>query len=143
LPRICPFADDLDPESSRCPRGEGVADNPLFAAVEVADGSAVRPPQWVVLAGLVGVPWQDLAIEPSPSARLLYRDNDPESPDGERLQWDWLIGERHPASGIPAPSDPLMIESIEARAGTNPATGENLAQPGEGYLANSINGHEW
>jgi hypothetical protein len=36
-----------------------------------------------------------------------------------------------------------MVESVAPRFGTHPVTGEELAAPGAGYLANSINGHEW
>jgi hypothetical protein len=42
------------------------------------------------------------------------------------------------------PTDPLMKESIDARSGTNPATGTALADPSASSpTANPVNGHEW
>ena len=56
--------------------------------------------------------------------------------------WDVILGDpdNYPAAEA-LPKDPLMIESVEPRTGTNPITGDVLvtsAQP----LANKINGHE-
>lgn len=128
-PEICPQADDLDPEA--CAPGERVR-NPLFDDLSLAerrltnpDAVAIGPrsPSLVFLAGIVGVPWQDLT---SPS-----------------INWDWLIGERHPTNGIPEPLDPLMKESVEPRSGLNPATMENVAGVSARPMENSINGHEW
>jgi hypothetical protein len=36
-----------------------------------------------------------------------------------------------------------MKESIDPRTGTHPVTGDAIAPPGSGYLANPINGHEY
>jgi hypothetical protein len=54
--------------------------------------------------------------------------------------WDVILGD--PATYV-APLDPLMVESILPRSGTNPITGDPIAPPGAGYLQNPINGHEY
>ena len=107
--------------------------------VATRDGSLVanplytgnRSPELVMLAGIVGVPWQDLAEDP----HALVTGYLPSS------QVDWPLVAGDPAAGTP-PGDPLMIESIAPRAGTNPPTGAALAPPSSGLLANPINGHE-
>ena len=53
--------------------------------------------------------------------------------------WDVVLGD--PANYV-LPLDPLMIESVNTRSGTNPITGDALAPAGSGLLANPINGHE-
>lgn len=151
LRNICPYADDLQPNADgTCPGSETPAvANPLFTdpTSDPNDPSAIpkppRPQHWILLAGILGVPWQDLAVSPDPNDVLVYKLNDLTAPEANRLNWDWLIGERYPEHGIPKPQDPLMIESIAPRAGTNPATREPLAPPSAEYRANSINGHEW
>src|SRR5690606_27503512 len=56
---ICPFADDLNPQSSRCANG-GVVSNPVFVR-----GDESRAESLVFMGGIVGVPWQDLAQDPN------------------------------------------------------------------------------
>jgi hypothetical protein len=146
-PIICPFEDDLDPKS--CNDDEKLP-NPLFTDLtledrQLADPAALpappRPQSLVFFAGILGVPWQDIAISPDPSDELVYRNA---AGDAETaINWNWLIGDRNPPNGIPTPEDPLMIEQVEPRSGTNPATGELVADVSAGFLANSINGHEW
>ncbi|MBI5536932.1 MAG: hypothetical protein HY898_29700 [Deltaproteobacteria bacterium] len=74
--------------------------------------------------------------------------------EGNVTVWDQILGgvldsKSADPMGIdfsPAgdPKDPLMIESVEPRSGTNPATGESLADMNAGNpTANRINGHEW
>ncbi len=147
-PLICPFEDDLDPDGCS---DDQLVDNPLFDDLnyDPADPMSVRAPprpaSLVFLAGIVGVPWQDVAVDAS-GAELVYRSariNDANLEDNQKINWDWLIGPRNPADGIPKPADPLMIESVEPRSGTNPATGIAVADPSSGQLANPINGHEW
>lgn len=150
LKTICPLAHDLDPESPACANG-GVVDNPLYSDLQfdATDPTAIpkppRPENLVFIAGIVGVPWQDIAISPDPGEPLTYRASVASEGEGEPpgINWRWLIGERHPVDGIPRPDDPLMLESIEPRTGTNPATGEAVAGVQSGYDANAINGHEW
>src|SRR5690606_10714195 len=86
---ICPLADDLDPASSRCANG-GVVNNPVFVR-----GDEVRSDSLVFLGGIVGVPWQDLAQDPTADV-LKYRKavQDDNDPTGETLiNWDWLLGQ--------------------------------------------------
>lgn len=129
---ICITAKDLSLEG--CPDG-AIRRNALFGV----ENDQRRPEDWLLLVGVVGVPWQDLAIDPMGEEPLRYRSNDPSAPEGERIDWSWLLADEQNAQ----PGDPLMIESVSARTGTNPATGEAVAPVGAGYLANAINGHEW
>lgn len=127
---LCTTTSDLDPASCDA---EDRFENPVLAG---------RATSLVFLVGIVGVPWQDLAQSVDDDV-LRYRNNRDDASNDEALKWNWLIGERNPEGGIAKPRDPLMLEQIEPRSGTNPATGEKLAPPTAGYGANSINGHEW
>lgn len=97
---IAPSADDLLPDTNHV----GV-DNPLFASG--------RDPRLFVFAGIVGVPWQLIAVDPSdPSAGSLSA--------GELTaqgKWSQIVGD--PAHYV-APADPHMIESVEKRPGVDP-----------------------
>jgi len=119
-----------------------VVPNPLF--------TGGRDPSMVYFAGIVGVPWQDIARrnangQPDIATGLDAQGN----PKGGTMSpqelaangvWDLILGD--PANDVP-PSDPLMVESIEPRNGTNPITGDAIAPPNAGQLANPINGHEY
>jgi hypothetical protein len=76
----------------------------------------------VYLAGVVGAPWQDLAVDPN-AATLEYRTNDVARTDGPVIDWTELLGS--PEVGAPydlynaPPTDPLMWEQIEPRRGTD------------------------
>lgn len=116
--------------------------NPLFAA---SDGKTPRDKGLVFLAGIVGVPWQDIA--------------DPASVDGPGLRyltasqitsegrWAMILGD--PKASPPVlPTDPLMVETPVDRTTlaipqTNPVTMEPLVEGSSmNPTANSINGHE-
>ena len=97
--------------------------NPLFAGN--------RSPKLVMFNAIVGVPWQDLAKDPKSLASGF-------APPSE-IDWDLILGD--PANGV-APKDPMMIESIAPRTGTNPRVGMDLAPPDAPLHANVINGHE-
>jgi hypothetical protein len=106
-------------------RGGDLTENPLFAGGK-------RGPELVVVAGIVGVPWQDIAADPK-SLGLGLR---------PVLQIDWTLVLGDPAIGAP-PVDPLMIESIEPRQGVTPTLGKPLEPPtATSPQANPINGHE-
>jgi hypothetical protein len=120
--------------------------NPLLAG---------RDPSRVVLTAIVGVPWQDVARrdengEPSLSAGL---DAAGQAVGGfqngaELTQngvWDLVLGDplHYHTDPEALPDDPLMIQSIAPRSGTNPITDDPLAPPGDPYGANPINGHEY
>ena len=142
-PFICPYSDSLNPDD--CGSNETVR-NPLYS--DLTGGSALpRSDSLVFLAGIVGVPWQDLAVldedgDVAEPLRLRVARADAELPEREKLNWNWLLGP-DPQATVPQPEDPLMVESVEPRSGTHPVTGEAVAGINAGYMANSINGHEW
>jgi hypothetical protein len=140
-------------------RDGAYADNPLFPADPDGTRNARKPGDGLVfLAGIVGVPWQDIArIDADGKPNLVSgRDKEGNAVGGfmssEELldrdatlngatRWDVILGD--PANRVP-PLDPLMIESRKERSGTNPITGTAL-QPSSASSpsANPINGHEW
>src|SRR6185369_10560523 len=100
----------------------------------------IRTPSQVFLAGIVGVPWQDIARDPKDlkkgfknASELLAKD-----PSGHTT-WDYVIGD--PANHVP-PLDPHMIDTTDARSGVNPITGTSLAPTNAPSGADPINGHE-
>ncbi|WP_437293547.1 hypothetical protein [Sorangium sp. So ce426] len=133
-----------------------IVDNPLFSDLDPEDeNSAVRPPEYVFFAGLVGVPWQDIARQDDAGQPNLREGRDQ---DGNRVggfksakelstpnasfasTWDIILGD--PKSRR-SPGDPHMIESPVPREGQNPITGTRIAGPDSPDDANDINGHEW
>ncbi len=109
----------IDPTRADLTVVEGAAgvENPLF--------TGGRPPEFVTLTTIVGVPWQDLVVDPTDPSSDLKTSSQMES-DGT---WAWLLGHD--------PQDPFMRESREPRAGTSPATHESVSS------ANSINGGDF
>lgn len=112
--------------------GEEV-ENPLFTP---APGGRARQPSQVLLAGIVGVPWQDVTddaslVEPDRVRYLRPREL------SDQGRWSWLL----PSPGVPA-ADPLMRESVAPRSGAHPATGLPLLPP-ETSGSHPVNGHEW
>lgn len=108
--------------------------NPLFT--DLSGGNApVRDPSLVMLTGIVGVPWQDVARDLNDlgkgykSATELTQGQD----------WDKIVGD---ISAYKAPTDPFMQESIAPRMGANPITGEPIEPPGS-LTKNPINGTEY
>jgi hypothetical protein len=116
--------------------------NPLLAARE---GHGHRDPGLVFLAGVVGVPWQDLADPDSLEAGGLRYLSAAELADTGR--WDVMLG--RPAASPPVlPSDALMVESTADRttlavAQRHPITGDSLVPSSSNDpRANPMNGHE-
>lgn len=118
--------------------------NPIYTDLQ---GTApfVRGPELVFLAGIVGVPWQDIADDASVKVGnemgalkyLTWTELSKKDSAGKNV-WDDILGTGKP------PNDPLMIESIEPRTGTNPRTGKALAPAtSTDPKANPINGHEF
>jgi len=130
--------------------------NPLLAG---------RPADLVFFAGIVGVPWQDIATDASLADPTLleYRASSDlhefdDAAGGSR--WELLLGR----PGIPGsapecqpngdvvdadcgvapvpPLDPFLVESIAPRSGTHPITGDALIAPGSSGWS-PINGHEY
>lgn len=122
------------PEVARRSTGEMV-ENPLFAR---APGKPRRTSNLIYLAGIVGVPWQDIADDASRAgAGLRYLDASELSAKG---RWDVILG--NPAAGV-APTDPFMRESTTPRSGTSPITGDAVVPDSSlNPLASAINGHE-
>jgi hypothetical protein len=117
-------------------RSDGqMVDNPLFAS---APGKPRRNTDLVYLAGIVGVPWQDIADEASQTGAGLRYLTAAELSANSR--WDVIAGD---SSKNKRPSDPFMQESLAPRSGMNPIikvgiTPDTSTDP----RANPINGHE-
>ncbi len=113
--------------------------NPLYAA---SGGVAPRDTDSVFLAGIVGVPWQDIADDASRSgAGLKYLSAEELNSKG---RWPVLLGSPGTGSAAPtAPTDPFMVESALPRSGVNPIT-QDAIQPASSMspTASPINGHE-
>jgi len=115
-------------------RDANLVDNPLFAA---RDGKARRSNSLVSVSLIVGAPWQDLASPESLTSGDLSYLNASQLVSAKR--WPMLIGDTQYA----APTDPLMLESIDPRGGKSPLTNASLV-PADSTnpLANPANGHE-
>jgi hypothetical protein len=145
--------------SAKIARKDGqLVDNPLYPPDPDGKLHARVPEQGLVfLAGIVGVPWQDIARQREDGTPDLLHGLDGEGnpvggfmsagelaqrdKDTKTSRWDVILGD--PASNV-APLDPLMRESREPREGQNPITGDALRGPeSTSPNANPINGHEW
>jgi hypothetical protein len=90
-----------------------------------------RDPRQVFLAGIIGVPWQDIAVDPNDlskgykTAAQLKSDN----------VWGRILGDPTNPAGPVFPTDIHMIESVAQRPG--------LPGPDSAAVADPINGHEW
>lgn len=117
--------------------------NPIY---ESKGGLPPRSPEQVLLLGIVGVPWQDVATADSltkPGLKFL-------SEDGQLSdeRWDIILGD--PAASAPVlPLDPFMVESPEDRSSlglpqANPVVPNEklVAASSTNPRANGINGHE-
>jgi hypothetical protein len=113
-------------------RAGTLVQNPLFSDLTTActgDAGTCKPsrdPASVFWAAIVGVPWQDIAKDPTSLKAGLKTIAE--------IDWQKIVGD--PANNVP-PGDPLMIQSI------GPRTGPGIAPPDAGPDANPINGHEW
>jgi hypothetical protein len=112
--------------------------NPLFAPSPMG---IRRDPGLVYLAGIVGVPWQDIASDDSlqgPGLRYLTAEE-----LVEKQRWDLILGD--PAQRRP-PSDPHMVESVRPRSGSHPLRipGADIApSTATSPRADVISGHEY
>jgi hypothetical protein len=147
MPTICPYQNygSLDCECKE-EKQRGITDcvpgksfkNPIFdpdyAGVTSLEGRT--GPDLVFLAGIVGVPWQDVAEPDTLGAgkNLRYQTS-------SRIDWDLILPK---ADGTKA-RDPLMHEQIEPRSGTHPITNEPIGLPTSANQRqlNSINWHDW
>jgi hypothetical protein len=137
-------------------RHGNVEDNPIFSDLDPNDDlTEVRDERLVFVASIQGVPWQDIARRDSTGDPDLVTGIDAAgNPVGgfqnaaeltDNGVWDIILGDpsSYYADASDRPDDPLMIESVDPRSGTNPVTGDPMAPPGSGYMANPINGHEY
>jgi hypothetical protein len=115
--------------------------NPIFSDLDPSDANNdVRDPSMVILTGIVGVPWQDLANDPKDLTKGFKSSADLGKKDASgKTVWDVVIGD---ASKNVAPEDTLMVESPTPRKGKNPITGDALVTS-ESPLQNPINGHDF
>jgi hypothetical protein len=114
--------------------------NPLFAG-----GAGRRHPSQVILTGIVGVPWQDLADNTSLAGAGLT--NLTAAQLTQQGRWDIMLGD--PAASPPVrPADPFMIETPTDRAMLSSVSKHPLVTasltPSDSTnpQANVINGHE-
>jgi hypothetical protein len=113
--------------------------NPLYATG--TSGKAPRDPSLVFLAGIVGVPWQDIATPDSLTSPTALNYLTATELVGQG-RWDQLLGNAL-ASPPVLPSDPFMQETIAPRAGTNPNTMTAIVPATSmNPVASPINGHE-
>ncbi|NRA33664.1 MAG: hypothetical protein HRU17_10015 [Polyangiaceae bacterium] len=106
--------------------------NPLYSDL-TGEGTGSRTPDGglVFFAGIVGVPWD-----------LISEDSDPDDPEklvyknAQSIDWGVILGTPETSPPI-APSNPIMLESRDARQG--------LLGVGTGSVDLDIqaNGHEW
>lgn len=118
--------------------------NPLFTNLSGAPAFE-RDTSQVFLAGIVGVPWQDLATPDTLNdpQRLEYLTAPELSRVDARLgvtRWQIILGD--PVTFTP-PLDPFMRESPAPRSGVNLITGDRIVGVDSiDPRANAINGHE-
>ena len=118
--------------NNTCP----LVQNPLF---DVRDAPNPRDPSLVFLAGIVGVPWQDIATpETRDTADQLEYMTALEME--QNLVWQIILGD--PENYVP-PNDALMIEQSDPRSGMNPHVGALAGPDSTDPRANPINGHEY
>lgn len=127
-------------QSQICPTSETLVgcDNPVPNPV-FSRGGETRAKTLVFFGGILGVPWQTLAVNPADTV-LRYKKAKSDIPD-EVLDWDTLLG-LTPASGVrplyptlDGTIDPHMFESIQPRAG--------IPGPESPFMADPANGHDW
>lgn len=115
--------------------------NPIFLDLNPSDShTEIRDPSLILVAGINGVPWQDIARDPKDVTKGFKTAQELKTPVGNASSaWDVILGD--PANYL-LPQDPLMVESVKPRSGQNPVTGTSLAPP-QNPLGNPINGNEF
>lgn len=128
-------------ESSVTNHNGEVVPNPIFSDLNPQDElSTVRNANLVLFAGVVGVPWQDIAKNPSDLKQGFKTAGELTQPNANgKTVWDIILG--NPQENVP-PLDPFMIESYQPRSGQNPITGTAITAPNS-ENDNPINGHEY
>lgn len=115
-------------------RAGDLVPNPLFVG-------QTRKPEQVLVTGIVGVPWQDIARDKNDISKGFKNAAELVTPIAgiNASTWDVIVGD--PAN-IVAPLDPLMKDTYIKRTGTNPITGDPLVDSSTPN-GNPVNGHEW
>ncbi len=125
--------------------------NPIFTdLVPEDDNSNIRDSGLVFLAGIIGVPWQDIARRTADGIPDLFNglDNSGKAVGGFQSgselatngTWDVILGDPscYTTNADCKPTDPFMHETDVPRTGANPITGDMAGAPG-----NAINGGEF
>jgi hypothetical protein len=121
-------------------RAGNLVPNPIFSDLDPNDGEiSYRNAGLVFFAGIVGVPWQDLARQDADGRPDLSKGLDAggnavggfKSPDelfapvaGQASTWELILGD---PDNYVRPGDPHMHEQVGERAGANPITGATIA----------------
>ncbi len=115
--------------------------NPIFSDLDPTDTiTEIRNPSRVLVAGILGVPWQDIARDFKDAKKGFKNWKELDAPVGGAASgWEVFAGD--PVMYIGA-KDPLMNESVAPRFGKNPITGTMLASP-QMLQGNPINGNEY
>jgi len=111
-------------------KGE-LVDNPLFVNTACGPTCTARDPSFVFVTGIVGVPWQDIAVDPNDLNKGYKTPAQMRASDA----WTDIVGDPLNAAGPVPPRDLHMIESFRPRLG--------LAGPESGPTADPKHGHEW
>jgi hypothetical protein len=114
-------------------RFENGAKNPLYDDLTCKNDDQCQPPRdpsLVFFAGIVGVPWQDIAIDPAQPS-LGFQAADALVDKGT---WDLILGDPEASPPVP-PGDPHMLVSVDPRPG--------IPGPDSALAADPKNGHEW
>jgi hypothetical protein len=95
--------------------------------------AGARDKSLVFFAGIVGVPWQDIAVDPMDLTKGYLTAQQ----ISDMNIWAKIVGDPNPPNNAPPilPTDQHMVESIAPRNG--------LPGPNSNANADPINGHEW
>jgi hypothetical protein len=124
--------------------------NPIYSDLQINSNKypkathLIRDTGRVFLAGIVGVPWQDIAVDPNDSTLAKGFQDNGAMTAGSPNTWDLIIGK---PDQFVKPLDPHMVESTTPRSGNDPVPNLTapitIAPPTAAVGADAINGHEW
>ena len=110
-----------------------MVNNPIFTDLNPNDDdTTIRDKGLVFIAGIVGVPWQDIARDSTDLTKGFKNAEEMSVKVMGVTTWDTILGD--PANYVP-PKDPHMIESMQPRAG--------LPGPMSPAGTDPFNGHEY